>query len=128
VPQPPLTKAPSRARILFGLAPAFGLAVAAAAAAVVFLRPAARPLPATSQEPAFSVAVAEAPPSLASPDPTTVGEPPAAGEENDGASIEEVDFGAQGGTIFMVPAGPDVTPVVWLMDDPPPSGHRMKPL
>lgn len=128
-PVPGVTgRAHGRARTLVGLVPAFGLAVAAAAAAVLFLRPAARPTPVVVQEPAGSVAPAlvAAP---AEPSAPVAAEPPVANEPGDeGASIEEVDFGASNGTIFMVPAGPEVTPVVWLMDDVPPSGHRMKPL
>jgi len=42
------------------------------------------------------------------------------------ASIEAVDFGNRAGTIFMVPAGEETTPVVWLVDDAP--GARMEPL
>jgi hypothetical protein len=45
-----------------------------------------------------------------------------------GASIESVDFGAQNGTIFMVASGPQVTPVVWLIDENAQSGGKMKPL
>jgi anti-sigma factor RsiW len=121
-------RAQGRTRALFGLVPALGLAVAAAAAAVLFLRPAARPTPVAVQEPAGSVAATlEAAPGEAAassaPEPSIANEP-----AEEGASIEEVDFGAGNGTIFMVPAGPEVTPVVWLMDDAPPSGRRMKPL
>ena len=42
------------------------------------------------------------------------------------ATIEAVDFGNRAGTIFMVPAGDQSTPVVWLVDEAP-SG-RMEPL
>ncbi len=43
------------------------------------------------------------------------------------AAIESVDFGNQNGAIFMVSAGAETTPVVWLSDDPQ-SGDRMEPL
>jgi hypothetical protein len=49
-------------------------------------------------------------------------------EPDTGASIEAVDFGAQNGTIFMVATGPQVTPVVWLVDESAGSGGKMKPL
>ena len=42
------------------------------------------------------------------------------------ATIEAVDFGNQPGSIFMVPAGEESTPVVWLEDEP--AGARMEPL
>lgn len=42
------------------------------------------------------------------------------------ASIEAVDFGNQPGSIFMVPAGDETTPVVWLVDEP--TSARMEPL
>ncbi len=43
------------------------------------------------------------------------------------AAIESIDFGSQMGAIFMVSAGAETTPVVWLTDDPQ-SGDRMEPL
>ena len=43
------------------------------------------------------------------------------------AAIESIDFGSQNGAIFMVSAGAETTPVVWLTDDPQ-SGDRMEPL
>ena len=42
------------------------------------------------------------------------------------ASIEAVDFGNHPGTIFMVPAGDESTPVIWLEDEP--AGARMERL
>ena len=45
-----------------------------------------------------------------------------------GVSIEVVDFGAQQGTIFMVSAGQETTPVVWLVDDASEGGERLEPL
>ncbi|MCE7888933.1 MAG: hypothetical protein DYH12_04375, partial [Sorangiineae bacterium PRO1] len=42
------------------------------------------------------------------------------------ATIEAVDFGNRGGSIFMVPAGAESTPVVWLVDEP--AGARVEPL
>jgi anti-sigma factor RsiW len=41
--------------------------------------------------------------------------------------IETVDFGSHNGAIFMVSAGSESTPVVWLNDDAPP-GDRTEPL
>jgi hypothetical protein len=38
-----------------------------------------------------------------------------------GPSIESVDFGTQNGTIFMVPSGLELTPVLWMDDDDDPS-------
>jgi hypothetical protein len=40
----------------------------------------------------------------------------------DGASIELVDFGAHGGSIFVISSGAASTPVVWLPDEPQGSG------
>ena len=45
-----------------------------------------------------------------------------------GVAIEMVDFGAQSGTIFMVSAGQEATPVVWLVDEGPASEGRVKQL
>jgi hypothetical protein len=47
--------------------------------------------------------------------------------ESTGAAIEMVDFGAGGGTIFVVSKGTEATPVVWLSDDDPPA-RQAKPL
>jgi hypothetical protein len=54
-------------------------------------------------------------------------EPLTADAELSAAAIESVDFGSQNGAIFMVSAGAETTPVVWLSDDPQ-SGDRMEPL
>jgi negative regulator of sigma E activity len=43
-------------------------------------------------------------------------------------AIETVDFGSNEGTIFMVPAGDDTTPVVWLVDEPSRNMGRMERL
>lgn len=43
-------------------------------------------------------------------------------------AIETVDFGSHDGAIFMVSAGSDSTPVVWLTDEPAAAGGRTKPL
>jgi hypothetical protein len=51
----------------------------------------------------------------------------AANPESTGAAIEMVDFGAGGGTIFVVSKGTEATPVVWLSDDEPPA-RQAKPL
>lgn len=60
-----------------------------------------------------------------------VAEPAPAPAEADGApsvAIETVDFGSHDGTIFMVSAGDDATPVVWLTDEPAETGSGMEPL
>ena len=45
-------------------------------------------------------------------------EPPALDDGARGVAIESVDFGAGGGSIFMVQAGQTSTPVVWLTEPP----------
>jgi len=95
--------------------PAVGLAFAAAAAVLVFVRPHSG-RGASIDEPA-RVAVSKEPPTAVS----AVVADTAASEPENGASIESVDLGAQNGAIFMVATGPDVTPVVWLTDDGDPS-------
>ena len=52
----------------------------------------------------------------------------AAAEPESGAAIESVDFGAQNGSIFLVATGPQVTPVVWLLDEPESGEDGPKPL
>lgn len=105
------------------LAPPLGLALAAAAAVALFLRgPDEQGVRGASSAVAVAVGTPETEPSArghelaGSSDPET------------GASIESVDFGAQNGTIFMVAGGADVTPVVWLVDEPEPARDRMAPL
>jgi len=117
------SRAPGRR--LLSLAPALGLALAAAAAVVVYLRPVSQP-GASRRVAAPSVARVEPAPAAESSehDPLPALEP--------GASIESVDFGASAGTIFMISAGTDSddaeTPVVWLMDEVGPTEGRMAPL
>jgi hypothetical protein len=105
------------------LAPVVGLAFAAAAAAAFFLQShPPQPIVRASESATVSVSV---PSESAAPTEESV----AAEEEPEtGASIESVDFGAQNGTIFMVASGPQVTPVVWLVDESARTGGRMKPL
>jgi anti-sigma factor RsiW len=95
--------------------PAIGLALAAAAAVTVYLRPHPSPVSAVRERP--SAALLPEPFSTTSSVPAEM----AAAEPESGASIESVDFGAQNGTIFIVANGPQSTPVVWLMDDGDPS-------
>lgn len=97
-----------------------GVALALAAAGVLWLR--------SAEEPAPRAPVAQAPqPSLPEPVVEAPSVAPAIEEENEpAAAIESVDFGNQAGTIFMVPAGEETTPVVWLVDEP--AGARMEPL
>lgn len=101
-----------------------GLALAAAAAAALWMT-----TPAPTDGPVASVTVeTPAAPPLAEPG-NPPAEPPAELAEEDGdpaATIEAVDFGNQGGSIFMVPAGQENTPVVWLVDEP--ASARMEPL
>jgi len=75
--------------------------------------------------------VAAAGSSLDSPTGMIASVEPARGSRIDidpGVAIEMVDFGAQSGTIFMVSAGQEATPVVWLIDDGPASEGRVKQL
>lgn len=93
----------------FFLAPAIGLSLAAAAAVVLFLK----------SPPGENPGEGAGAPAM--PDPSGGGAESAGiaavADDGTGAAIESVDFGAQNGTIFMVPSGPQVTPVVWLVDD-----------
>jgi len=104
-----------KGRGLVGAVPAIGLALAAAAAVMVYLRPHPGPVSAVRDRP--SAAVAPEPFSMTSSVPAEL----AAVDPESGASIESIDFGAQNGTIFIVPSGAQSTPVVWLMDDGEPS-------
>lgn len=101
-------------------APAAALAMAAAAAWAVYLRPVRTSVPVLPSTvlPTLAVAPTLTPPVAATEE----------AEEEPGAEIESVDFGARNGTIFMVATGPQVTPVVWLMDENATGGSRMKPL
>jgi anti-sigma factor RsiW len=110
-------------RLLVGLAPALGLALAAAAVALHVTPPvrslggepsaAPREVRSAAPAPGGSETTAELPPSS---------------EPETGASIESVDFGARNGTIFMVSGVTEVTPVVWLMDESSMTGDRMHAL
>jgi anti-sigma factor RsiW len=90
------------------LLPAIGLSLAAAAAVVLFLKSPAvdtrGPVAGTPVDPSASSGSESAEIAVIADDAT-------------GAAIESVDFGAQNGTIFMVPSGAQVTPVIWLVDD-----------
>ena len=111
---------PRGARRWMAAAPAIGLSLAAAAAVAFYLRPA--PPPSGVQE---RVPVARAPDTVSNAAETASALAVAVAEPETGASIESVDFGAIGGTIFMVSSGQSSddseTPVVWLMDEPPPT-------
>ncbi|MBK7583544.1 MAG: hypothetical protein IPI67_25550 [Myxococcales bacterium] len=102
-----------------------GLALAAAAALLIWMNT-------PTSSPTAPAPLAVTPPSLPVPEPasaTPAGDPAPELVEEDSApaaSIEAVDFGNQPGSIFMVPAGEETTPVVWLVDDP--AGARMEPL
>ncbi len=104
-------------------APLGAVALAAAAMAAVFLRPVPGVVPTPVQS--ASGAQVESLPQVAA-----YSAAPADAEsedEEEGAEIESVDFGARAGTIFMVASGPQVTPVVWLTDETLPSS-KMAPL
>jgi len=101
-----------------------GLGLAAAAAAALWL---GTPVegPRAASPVASSVVAPPTPAETVRPAPEPVAE--LAEEDADpAATIEAVDFGNQGGSIFMVPAGAESTPVVWLVDDA--VGARMEPL
>lgn len=100
-----------------------GLALAAAAATALWL---STPPPAPSAPLPVAAPVEPSLPAQAtSATPATVAE--LVEEDADpAATIEAVDFGNRGGSIFMVPAGAESTPVVWLVDDP--AGARVEPL
>jgi hypothetical protein len=113
---------PRQRRTRSGPVVAIGLALAAAAAAALWMTTPGGPPPETTA----SMAPLLAPPPRAPvADPSS---PPAATDDDAdlAATIEAVDFGNRAGTIFMVPAGDQSTPVVWLVDEAP-SG-RMEPL
>jgi hypothetical protein len=106
-----------------GVYVAAALGLAAAAAVVLWFanakspetptaRPTATPITTPSPTPEIMPLQEEAVADLALP-------------EDEGAAIESVDFGNRNGTIFMVPAGEETTPVVWLADE---SDARMEPL
>ncbi len=116
------TLGPRRARARSGPVVAIGLALAAAAAAALWMTTPGGPSPASTASVAPLLAPA---PQTPVADPSS---PPAATDDDAdlAATIEAVDFGNRAGTIFMVPAGDQSTPVVWLVDEAP-SG-RMEPL
>ena len=107
--------------------PAIGLAVAAAAAVALYLRPPTVPSHTASATSVARVLSGNASSVIETAPPAAVAAVPEAG-----ATIEAVDFGGIAGSIFMVPSdqSPDdtETPVVWLMDDAEPNEGRMTPL
>jgi anti-sigma factor RsiW len=100
------------------LAPALVLAFAAAAAVMLLVRR-EPPQPLVKEDDQIAQLEELIPSAAPEPPPEAV----ASVDEDDlddfepGASIESVDFGSENGTIFMVPSGPDSTPVVWMSDD-----------
>jgi anti-sigma factor RsiW len=112
-----LARRRSRAGAFLGFA---SFAIAAAAAAVVWLS--SRHSAVDAGKPRAALSAVGIP---LSPDPESQ---ESGVEDPGGASILAVDFGTQNGSIFMVNAGHDVTPVVWLLDDSGESGDRMEPL
>jgi len=97
------------------------IALAAAAAAVLWVSAGAGPTP--SDPVAVSPQPTRAP--VAQPVPVETGVE-AEDESSPAAAIEAVDFGSQPGSIFLVPAGEQTTPVVWLVDES--TDARMEPL
>ncbi len=96
-------------------------ALAMAAAAALALNLARAPKPEAARAPVVAP----------SPAPVEAASAPSAVAESEGstpAAIESIDFGSQNGAIFMVPAGTETTPVVWLTDDAAEGGDRMEPL
>jgi anti-sigma factor RsiW len=112
----PARAAAPRERRIHTVLPAVGLAFAAAAAVAIYLKP-HHTIPVES--------VRNDPSATTAPEPfsaTSVSSMVAQAEDPEGGpSIESVDFGAQNGTIFMVPSGPELTPVLWMDDDDDPS-------
>jgi negative regulator of sigma E activity len=111
-----------RAQVLF----ISGVVLAAAAAVLLWVSFQSE---SSTRSPVAQVPTAGVP--VATPSPVAGRAAPAvqAAQEDEAApaaSIEAVDFGNQAGSIFMVPAGEETTPVVWLVDDAP--GGRMEPL
>lgn len=118
----------ARARRRIGGAVWLGMAAAAALTALVSTK--GREPSLTSRPPVSALAL----PAAAATETTaaeesldeevSADEPPS--PDGAGAAIEMVDFGAGGGTIFVVSKGTEATPVVWLSDDPP--DGQAKPL
>lgn len=120
-------KAPVRARPSRRIVPLFAAVTAFAAAAAVTLLVRHSPEPRLDHPARSALTVGHPVTSSIAPAPVdTI----ARAEEEDaepGAEVEAVDFGGESGTIFMVNAGADRTPVVWLADEGDSSG-RMEPL
>jgi hypothetical protein len=120
-PAPALEPGERRSQVLFIV----GIGLAAAAAVLLWVS-----FQGERQTPA---PVAKAPTTSVpteTPSPVAEGAPAVQLAQEDeaapAASIEAVDFGNHGGSIFLVPAGEETTPVVWLVDDA--QGGRMEPL
>ncbi|MCK6534605.1 MAG: hypothetical protein L6Q84_16645 [Polyangiaceae bacterium] len=101
-----------------------GLSLAIAAAVALWVTTPKAPAPSAPAPLGASFTSPTVPVSPSAPTESLL-EPP--DEDADlAATIEAVDFGNQPGSIFMVPAGDESTPVVWLEDEP--AGARMEPL
>jgi anti-sigma factor RsiW len=101
--------------------PAVAAGLAAAAATAIWLAtPTEAPLPVARSMPT----VQPAGPAESRPGPTAAPEDDVA----PAAAIEAVDFGSHNGAIFVVSAGNEATPVVWLTDDVAEGGGRTEPL
>ncbi len=118
----PASSRRSAARIWGWSAGVGALALAAAALLVIW----AAGGPSTSQRPLASGPTAAERPVVAA---SVAADAPAGAESDPGVAIEVVDFGAHGGTIFMVSSGEETpTPVVWLVDEGPDSQDRVEQL
>ena len=114
--EPPADSAP---RHRWGVVAA-AMAMAAAAALALNL--------AKHSEPEPQLALTLPPPPQVQPLPPEQMPAVAESEPSSPAAIESIDFGGQNGAIFMVPAGTETTPVVWLTDDATEGGDRVEPL
>jgi hypothetical protein len=104
---------------------AIGLALAAAAAWALWPKPGVdtKTRPAPIAQPVVAPQPSEEP----TEEPGAVAQVDVGDDDGPAAaSIESVDFGNHAGTIFMVPAGEESTPVIWLEDED--SAGRMERL
>lgn len=116
-----LGRARAMRRGLFGVSAALALAAGLA----LFLRVAHGPVPLPSAAEVLSAPLSALRLPLGSAAAPALEQEP---EADPSVAIEAIDFGAHGGTIFMVPSGATATPVVWVMDEPAPAEGRMEQL
>ncbi len=121
-PKPRVLSLPPRAENSRRGLVAGGLALAAAAAVAFGVTQFAAPDAAPPPE------VAETPRRVVDPGVLRPVAPAVVAEPAVPAAIESIDFGTRNGAIFMVSAGEETTPVVWMTDDAAEGGDRMEPL